>query len=913
MDGCRNDSDTICFACHRADLNQTGFNSLYWRFLSFIIHHFKMKNQLIKILIAASLAIPYQLHAQLSPRLFEAIETNSPSSFHRIRVEFKDNVDCYALNHQFKQQRISVSERPKIVITQLQSQAEASQEEILNLLSKEFSNEVRNVQPFWIVNVIVLEAKSEAITAISQFPHVSLIDLENSRILPHDPIIREDAETSRSPNGIEPGLEAINAPAMWALGYTGRGRLVYDYDTGVWPTHPAFSDRFLAHRYPMGQCWYGFFSDTPNGNISDHGTHTLGTMAGLVEETNDTIGVAFGSYWIANDFVTSTVEELPPLTDMMGAFQWALNPDGDVNTTEDIPDVINNSWRWRDDPDTVQCAGMVVNLMNAIEAAGIANVFSGGNSGPGNTTVNAPQRINTSEVNTFSVGSVNGNVAFPYPISNFSTRGPSQCPHNGSLSLEIHPEVVAPGQSVRSAWGTDEFNSISGTSMAAPHVSGAVLLLKEAFPYLSGEDLLWALYLTAVGLGDAGEDNIYGMGIIDVYAAYQYLAQNNTPVNPNEVAWDLGIELNPFANDNGLSCSGAFSPTVTISNLGDSTIQSVHFEYAINGGAAATYNWNGMLLAGQSESVSLPNVSTTDFGELNLSIVAVISGQASEYDLYNNRWHYTTNRREPTSLPFVEDFDHGFGLHDWFIQNPDGGLGWDTTATAGLPWNEYSASVPCYSYNPRNNQRDGLVSPLLQIPSTNEPVWAIFDVAYQKRTSNGIGHDTLLVQVSTDCGQTFTNEVYRKQADELSTNDTTQLNFVPEFEWDWRRDSISLNAFSNEDILLRFETINRKGNNIYIDNLKVVVGDWEPNGLENPEQFVSIYPNPTDHYIRIETRAEATISHLRVLNLLGATQMEQKESPKWKTQLDVSELPKGSYLLEIKVGDHWVTKRFVRI
>ena len=104
-----------------------------------------------------------------------------------------------------------------------------------------------------------------------------------------------------------------------------------------------------------------------------------------------------------------------------------------LSTTSDIPDVISNSWRWYDDPDTAQCGGYVVNLMNAIEAAGIANVFSGGNFGPSNTTVSAPQRINTSEVNTFSVGSINGNVAFPHPISTFSSIGPKQCPGTGII------------------------------------------------------------------------------------------------------------------------------------------------------------------------------------------------------------------------------------------------------------------------------------------------------------------------------------------------------------------------------------------------------------------------------------------------------------------------------------------------
>ena len=178
-----------------------------------------------------------------------------------------------------------------------------------------------------------------------------------------------------TPNGVENGLIAINAPAMWALGYTGRGRLAYNYDTGVWPNHPAFSNRFIGSRFPMQQSWIGYFNSFPNGSIQNHGTHTLGTIAGLVESTNDTIGVAFGSYWIANDFVTSTVQALPPIVNMIEAFQWALNPDNDTSTTEDIPDVINNSWRWYDGNDTTHCQGFVVNLMNAIEAAGIANVF----------------------------------------------------------------------------------------------------------------------------------------------------------------------------------------------------------------------------------------------------------------------------------------------------------------------------------------------------------------------------------------------------------------------------------------------------------------------------------------------------------------------------------------------------------
>lgn len=839
---------------------------------------------------------------------------DDPDKFHQIRIEFKDNVDCYVLNHEFKQRHIKVSERPKIVITQLQEQAEISQTPVNALISGVLKNDVRYVHPFWIVNTMVLQANARAIEKLAEVQTVSLIDLEDSDIMPHDSIIRGEETAERSPNGVEPGLVAINAPAMWALGYTGRGRLTYCYDTGVWPTHPAFAERFMAHRYPLEQCWTGFFSDEPNGNVSDHGTHVLGTMAGLVQETNDTIGVAFKAYWIANDFVTSTVEALPPLAAMMGAFEWALNPDGDINTIDDIPDVINNSWRWRDDPDTVQCAGMVVNLMNAIEAAGIANIFSGGNSGPSNTTVNAPQRINTSEVNTFSVGSVNGNSNFPYPISNFSTRGPKQCPYSGSLSLEIHPEVVAPGQNVRSAWGTDTYNSISGTSMASPHVSGAILLLKEAFPYLSGEDLMWALYQTAVDLGDAGEDNTYGMGIIDVHAAFLQLAQNNTPVDPNNVPWDLHIAGATNPSGNGITCDDSFGTTVEFENRGDNTITSVLFEYNINGGTNSTATWNGTLNPGESTTFELPAITTSDYGNLALNILGSIVGQADEYEHYNNRWRITFNRRELTSLPFTESFEGDFELNNWMVQNPDGSSTWETIETGGLNWNGSSATVQLYNYNPRLNQRDMLISPLLDIPSTTDPVWLLFDVAYQSRSTSNVVKDTLQVVVSTNCGQSFDDLIYDKDGITLSTNDTSQLDFVPEFVWDWRTDSVDLSTYAGQEIMFGFQTINRKGNNVYVDNVRVFVGNNEPTNVPDLSAYVSVYPNPTNSNLFIEiTEPNLNIENISVKNLLGQPLHTEWQHSGNRISLNTANLPEGVYLLDLQLDGQRVVKRFIKL
>ena len=857
-----------------------------------------------------SLLFSFAINGQgvLSSELQAVIAVANPNDFISIRIEFKENVDCYYLNNEFKENEISVDERPKIIIEQLQDQAETSQTEIVEYIETYYKDSFRNLKQFWVVNLIIIEAKPDLINFLNTQTSIALLDFENDKIVMHDTFKINSVNSEKTPGGVENGLEAINAPAMWALGYTGRGRIVYDYDTGVWPNHPAFSSRYMGNFFPTSQSWFPWASSEPNGVISDHGTHTLGTIAGLDTTTKDTIGVAFKSYWIANDYVNATVGTLPPIADMILAFEWALNPDGDVTTTSDIPDVISNSWRWYDDADTVQCGGYVVNLMNAIEAAGIANVFSGGNFGPSNTTVSAPQRINTSEVNTFSVGSINGNVSFPHPISSFSSIGPKQCPGTGSLS--IHPEVVAPGQNVRSAWGIDSYNTISGTSMASPHVSGAILLLKEAFPYLSGEDLLWALYLTAIDLGVAGEDNIYGMGLIDVHAAFLYLSSTNTPVDPTSIKWDLAIVDVTNPDKNELVCTDTYSPTVTIKNLGDSTITSIAIEYSINSGVSQNYNWTGTLIANDTIILQLPSIITSTFGNQELSIVASITSGAPEYDEINNRSLYSFNRRGFYNLPFVEDFENGFESDKWHITNPDNSITWGTIPTEGLIWSNYSASMQLYSYGPRESQRDGLIGPELLIPLSGNTMLK-FDVAYQKKSSSQSLQDTLKVLISEDCGYTFPNKVYEKAGDDLETLDTLSIDFVPAYNSHWRRDSIDLSEFNGQNIMIQFETTNRQGNNVYIDNISIYNGSEPIDIIEYNLNDFSIYPNPAQSTLSLDASKLLKGNYLiEILNSLGQT-IFQLETKSTISTLDVSKWPKGVYIISIKNDFNFKVERLI--
>jgi len=85
---------------------------------------------------------------------------------------------------------------------------------------------------------------------------------------------------------------------------------------------------------------------------------------------------------------------------------------------------------------------------------------------------------------------------------------------------------MAQGSNVRSSVEGGGYDYKDGTSMATPHVAGAIGLLKSAFPDATPYELKAALLFSAHDLGPSGEDNTYGMGIINLPDAYEFLKQS---------------------------------------------------------------------------------------------------------------------------------------------------------------------------------------------------------------------------------------------------------------------------------------------------------------------------------------------------------------------------------------------------
>jgi serine protease AprX len=196
------------------------------------------------------------------------------------------------------------------------------------------------------------------------------------------------------------------------------------------------------------------------------------------------------------------------------------NPDPDRRA-----DVVGNSYGCP--PEELCAPNSLHTALENMRAAGIFMSVAAGNAGPNCGTINDPPALDAASI---TVGATSAADA----IANFSSRGPVTM--DGSNRPK--PELVAPGVSVYSAYPPDSYLSLSGTSMAAPHVAGAVALLWSAFPQVRGnvDYTLSVLEQSAVHLttnqGCGGDNSssvpnhVFGYGRIDVLAAFHFIADH---------------------------------------------------------------------------------------------------------------------------------------------------------------------------------------------------------------------------------------------------------------------------------------------------------------------------------------------------------------------------------------------------
>lgn len=422
----------------------------------------------------------------------------------------------------------------RFVVDTLRANAKATQAGLLSVLTQEKSLATQ-FTPYYVANVIAVSgATTDLVLQMAARADVAMI-------LPNNPVSVIPEATVKQLQD-EPALTAIGdnvtstgAARVWTeFNANGHGIIVGAQDTGIQFDHPAllrhyrgYSDTAISHDYNWhdavrtgtnSQC--GIASRVPCDD-NGHGTHTLGTIVGD-DGVGNQIGMAPGAQWIGCRNMNAGIGRPSMYIECFQFFlaPWAYGADPMTGDPAKAPHVVNNSWGC---PTDEGCDGReFMTVLTSLKEAGVMIVVAAGNDGSSCSTIkDAPAHHST---DVFTVGAIDhrsGNIA------SFSSRGPS------AFDGGIGPDVSAPGVNVRSSIPGGGYSGSfwSGTSMASPHVVGAVALLWSADASLIGDFDATAAALTGTATrktttqtcggvpGTAIPNNTYGYGNMNVYNA----------------------------------------------------------------------------------------------------------------------------------------------------------------------------------------------------------------------------------------------------------------------------------------------------------------------------------------------------------------------------------------------------------
>ncbi|MGW1023583.1 S8 family peptidase [Streptomyces sp. NPDC002577] len=287
---------------------------------------------------------------------------------------------------------------------------------------------------------------------------------------------------------LDRSTKQVNAPEAWAAGYDGEGTTVAVLDTGVDADHPDLKNRIAEAK--------NFTDSDTTDDLQGHGTHTTSTVGGSgAASDGKKKGVAPGTRLLAGKVLDDY--GYGETSWIIAGMQWAVDQKADV---------VSMSLGSSEPTDCTDPMSMAAEELAS--SSDTLFVVAAGNSGPALNMVSSPGCTPS----VLTVGAVDRDDS----TASFSSPGPAPYTHT------LKPEIAAPGVAISAAAaggrGVYAYRSMSGTSMATPHVAGAAAILKQRHPDWSPQQLKAAL-VSSADSGIPGDVRETGGGRLDVKAA----------------------------------------------------------------------------------------------------------------------------------------------------------------------------------------------------------------------------------------------------------------------------------------------------------------------------------------------------------------------------------------------------------
>ncbi|HKR05737.1 MAG TPA: T9SS type A sorting domain-containing protein [Bacteroidia bacterium] len=432
--------------------------------------------------------------------------------------------------------------------------------------------------------------------------------------------------------------------------------------------------------------------------------------------------------------------------------------------------------------------------------------------------------------------------------------------------------------------------SDQGTALAATYNPGDIINVDNA----------WAL------------SNVYDINQLAVVVWVQD--------NANKNVHQAGYSRPHITDDAGITditstaqCSANMnvSPVVNLHNFAISALTQVNINYLIDGGPVQTYVWSGTLAPFSDLSVTLPGVAVASTGIHTVTSYTSMPNGVTDMDTHNDQTtqHQVAILPPPVVAPLMEDFVLAtFPPAGWLRLNVSMNAYQWVHSTAGYNGANGSAAINFY-LSPAGSIQN-LYAQTFDYSSAIAGSTLEFDLAHAMY--NSLTFDRLQVNISTDCGVTWTN-VYDKSDPQLMTHSgyVSTAWTAPNTSTDWRHEVINMDAFIGQpEVMAEFKALSASGNYLYIDNVNIRTAPLGINSVSLSEN-INVYPVPSSGIVTLDVNFESAQNlKVAVYNLVGevVSQFEIGKTIGGSFPINLSKVAEGAYTVKISTDSETVVK-----
>ena len=383
--------------------------------------------------------------------------------------------------------------------------------------------------------------------------------------------------------------------------------------------------------------------------------------------------------------------------------------------------------------------------------------------------------------------------------------------------------------------------------------------------------------------------------------------QNNTTKEVYQAGYSAPIPLPNSGSIQSItataySCGTALTDAVAVlKNIGANTITSATVNYKIDNGTVLTAPYSGSLTVGSTANFSIPATTCSSGGHTLTVYLTNINGNGNTTPQGSFSKSFATISAAGLTGNFSQNFTStAFPYANYYVTSPQDKNWVRSTANTG------SIKYDCYMF--ANGSIGEVYLAPINLSSITNPSLT-FSVAHREYTS--AYSDVLEVEVSTNCGATWTN-IYSKAGSVLSTGAATTAAYTPAAAADWRVETVNISSVSSaSSALFKFKATSNYGNNIYVDNINII-GTASLEALT--QTSFNVYPNPASDLVNISFEGENTDYSISLMDIQGRVISSREianASGEQVVSFSTENVAKGSYIVTVTSNGATTTKNVV--